>query len=130
MAASDRKGNGSVMFSIGERVVHPVHGAGIIADIVQEKLSGALREYYVFKSSANALTLKIPVSGAGSLRPIMTHEEVDEAGKAITTLGGKVAGIYEYPVADAVHRIVVIEKVRSTPKQYPRKFAKIKQSPL
>ena len=77
MDASDRKGNGSVMFSIGERVVHPVHGAGIIADIVQEKLSGSLREYYVFKSPANGLTLKIPVSCAGSLRPIMTHEEVE-----------------------------------------------------
>ena len=77
MAAYDRRGNGSVMFSIGERVVHPVHGAGVIAQIVQEKLSGTLREYYVFKSSANGLTLKIPVSNAGALRPIMTHEEVE-----------------------------------------------------
>lgn len=77
MAAQDRKGKGSVMFSIGERVVHPVHGAGVIADIVQEKLSGTLREYYVFKAPANGLTLKIPVSGAAPLRPIMTHEEVE-----------------------------------------------------
>jgi len=65
-----------------------------------------------------------------ALKGAMTHEEVDEAKKAITTLGGKVSGIYEYPVADAVHRIVIIEKVRPTPKLYPRKFAKIKQSPL
>ena len=65
-----------------------------------------------------------------ALKGAMTQEEVDEAKKAITTLGGRVAGIFEYPVADAVHRIVVIEKVRPTPGQYPRKFAKIKQSPL
>lgn len=77
MAAQDRKGNGSVMFSIGERVVHPVHGAGIIVDIVQEKLSGSLREYYVFKTNANGLTLKIPISGVRSLRPVMTHAEVE-----------------------------------------------------
>ena len=38
--------------------------------------------------------------------------------------------IFEYPVADAIHRIVVVEKIKPTPKQYPRKFAKIKQSPL
>ena len=65
-----------------------------------------------------------------ALKGAMTHEEVDEAGKAIAALGGKVAEILEFPVADAVHRIVVIEKIRPTPKQYPRKFAKIKQSPL
>jgi 16S rRNA (guanine527-N7)-methyltransferase len=65
-----------------------------------------------------------------ALKGAMTQEEVEEAKQAITTLGGKVAEIFEYPVADAVHRIVVIEKVRPTPKQYPRKFAKIKQSPL
>jgi len=65
-----------------------------------------------------------------ALKGAMTHEEVDEAKKAIAALGGKVADIFEYPVADAMHRIVVIEKIKPTPKQYPRKFAKIKQSPL
>jgi len=60
----------------------------------------------------------------------MTTEEVDEAAKAIAALGGKVRQIYEYPAADAIHRIVVVEKVRPTPKQYPRPFAKIKKNPL
>lgn len=65
-----------------------------------------------------------------ALKGAMTHEEVDEAKQAIAVLGGKVAEIREFPIADAVHRIVVIEKVKPTPKQYPRKFARIKQSPL
>ena len=65
-----------------------------------------------------------------ALKGAMAAEEAEEAQKAITALGGKIKKIYEYPVADAIHRIVVVEKVRSTPKQYPRKFAKIKQSPL
>ena len=65
-----------------------------------------------------------------ALKGAMTREEVDEAKNAIATLGGKVAAIKEFPIADAVHRIVVIEKIKPTPKQYPRKFARIKQSPL
>ena len=65
-----------------------------------------------------------------ALKGAMTHEEVEEAKKAIAILGGKVAKIHEYPVADAIHRIVVVEKIKPTPKQYPRKFAKIKQNPL
>ena len=33
------KGKGLVMFSIGELVVHPMHGAGVINDIVLEKIA-------------------------------------------------------------------------------------------
>lgn len=65
-----------------------------------------------------------------ALKGAMTGEEVDEAKKAIAMLGGRVKEIREFPVADAIHRIVVIEKVKPTPKQYPRKFSKIKQNPL
>ena len=65
-----------------------------------------------------------------ALKGAMAQEEADEAKHAVAALGGKLAGIREYPVDDAVHRIVVVEKVRPTPAAYPRKFAKIKQSPL
>ena len=65
-----------------------------------------------------------------ALKGAMAQAEADEARKAIETLGGRIAGIWEYPVGDATHRIVAVEKVRPTPKAYPRKFAKIKQSPL
>lgn len=65
-----------------------------------------------------------------ALKGAMTGEEVDEAKKAIAILGGRVKEIREFPVADAIHRIVVIEKVKPTLKQYPRKFSKIKQNPL
>ena len=58
------------------------------------------------------------------------RRSADEAKHAVAALGGKLAGIREYPVDDAVHRIVVVEKVRPTPAAYPRKFAKIKQNPL
>ncbi len=58
--------------------------------------------------------------------------ELSEAARAVSVLGGKISKIMDYPVpgTDAVHRAVVIEKINATPKQYPRRFAKIKQSPL
>ncbi len=65
-----------------------------------------------------------------ALKGAMTEEEVDEAKNAISKLGGRVLEIREYPIADAIHRIVVVEKVRPTPAQYPRAFAKIKKNPL
>ena len=65
-----------------------------------------------------------------ALKGAMAQEEAEEAKKAIETLGGRIGQIYEYPVLDAVHRIVIIEKVRPTPPAYPRPFSKIKQKPL
>ena len=32
------------MFSIGDLVVHPMHGAGMIDDIVLEKIAGVKKE--------------------------------------------------------------------------------------
>ena len=118
-------------------------GLGIEATVVAaraEEYVAQHREQYDLATSRAVARLNIlcelclPYVKVGgkflALKGAMTHEEVDEAKKAIAALGGRVADIFEYPVADAVHRIVVIEKIKPTPKQYPRKFAKIKQSPL
>ena len=118
-------------------------GLGISATVVaaraEEYVANHREQYDIATSRAVArlnilCELCLPYVKVGgrflALKGAMTTEEVEEAKKAITTLGGKVAAIEEYPVADAVHRIVVIEKIRPTPKQYPRKFARIKQNPL
>ena len=33
------------MFCIGDKVVHPMHGAGVIDGIVTEKIAGSRQEY-------------------------------------------------------------------------------------
>ena len=56
--------------------------------------------------------------------------ELDEAKNGILRLGGRVERVFEYEVAEAVHRAVVIRKEKPTPAGYPRAFAKIKKTPL
>ena len=53
------------MYQVGDRVVHPMHGAGIIESIVQERLGGQLGSYYVFRMPSGGLTLKIPTGSCG-----------------------------------------------------------------
>lgn len=67
------------MFCIGDKVVHPMHGAGIISDVVREKIAGNVQDYYVFRMSVGGLVLKIPVlsSGTVGLRRIVEQEEAD-----------------------------------------------------
>lgn len=59
-------------------------------------------------------------------------EELQEAQKAIRTLGGTEVTVHHYtiPGTDVPHSIVEIRKGKPTPPKYPRRFAKIKQQPL
>ena len=59
-------------------------------------------------------------------------QELEEAGRAIRTLGGAVAAVEDYPVpgAGVAHRLIQIEKRAPTPKGYPRRWAKAQKAPL
>ena len=76
------------MFNIGDLVVHPMHGAGVIDDIVQEKTAGVTKEYYVFKMPMGGLILKIPTANFQMIgvRAILSHAEVQALLEAIPAL--------------------------------------------
>lgn len=73
------------MFSIGDLVVHPMHGAGIIDGIVSEKIAGVTQDYYVFKMPVGGLLLKVPVSNSQAIgiRAVMTQTEAERLIAAI-----------------------------------------------
>ncbi len=58
------------------------------------------------------------------------REELAEASSAIKKLGLALERVEEFSVDGAVHAVIVLKKIHPTPSQYPRRFAKIKQSPL
>ena len=67
-----------------------------------------------------------------SMKAVESDAELEEAKKAIATLGGKVEQCVDYaiPFTDVRHRLIFIKKVSPTPKKYPRAFAKIKKNHL
>ena len=76
------------MYQVGDRVVHPMHGAGIIESIVQERLDGQLGCYYVFRMPSGGLTLKIPTGSCGAIgvRALSTSGRIREVLSAIPGL--------------------------------------------
>lgn len=116
---------------------------GVDAEIITaraEEFAAQRREQYDLAASRAVARLNVlaelclPYVRVGgkflAMKGALALEEVEEARRGIERLGGHVLRIFEYPVADAVHKAVVIEKLRPTPPQYPRAFAKIKKSPL
>lgn len=59
-------------------------------------------------------------------------EEVSAAASTVETLGGKLLPScrYHVPGTDVFRRVVPVEKVRPTPKGYPRRWAKIQKAAL
>ncbi len=76
------------MFQVGDKVVHPMHGAGVIDSIVEEKIGGTTQAYYVFRMSAGGLVLKIPVANSQviGLRAVVDAAAADEVIAALGSL--------------------------------------------
>ena len=65
-----------------------------------------------------------------AMKGTAAQEELAEAKSAIAKLGLKLERVVEFPVEDTAHTVIVLRKVAPTPLKYPRRYAKIKQSPL
>ena len=78
----------SPMFGVGDRVTHPMHGAGVIDAVVQERTCSGIRDYYVFRTVAGNLLLKIPVTSAGTvgLRTVIPSGEAEKLIRALPEL--------------------------------------------
>ena len=65
-----------------------MHGAGVIDDIVQEKVAGVMKEYYVFKMPVGGLVLKIPTANSQviGIRGIISQAEAEELLNALPDL--------------------------------------------
>ncbi len=76
------------MFSIGDMVVHPMHGAGIINAIVRQRIGNSDQDYYVFKMSVGGLLLKIPTANSQiiGLRAVEDTQTVEQVLDAIPSL--------------------------------------------
>ena len=67
------------MYAIGDRIVHPMQGAGVIEDIVTQRSGGAPREYYVFRAPMDAVVVLIPTASSGEIgvRPVVERAEAE-----------------------------------------------------
>lgn len=68
------------MFNIGDKVVYPMHGAGIIEAIEEKEILGKKRKYYIMKMPLGEMKVMIPLDNVGDigLRDVISLEEVEQ----------------------------------------------------
>ena len=136
----------TLLDSLGKRMnwleqVLPTLGveANCVTARAEEFVTGC-REQYDFATSRAVARLNIlleltapyvKVGGAVlAMKGTAALEELAEAKNAISRLGLKLEKVADFPVEDTAHTVIVLRKVKPTPPQYPRRYAKIKQAPL
>jgi len=68
------------MFIVGDRIVYPMHGAGIIEEIEEKKILGVIRKYYVLRVPCGDLKIMIPVDSCNEIgiRAIVSVEKLTQ----------------------------------------------------
>lgn len=68
------------MYQIGDRVAHPLHGAGIISAVENKRIDGVVRAYYVMRLPFGDMLIKFPQDTCErvGVRPILTPDEIND----------------------------------------------------
>lgn len=68
------------MFKIGDKVVYPMHGAGVIEAIEEKEILGERQQYYVLRLPIGNMKVMVPTSSGENvgLRQVIGHDEVQE----------------------------------------------------
>ena len=65
------------MYCVGDKVVHPMHGAGTIEEIKEMEIVGKKRQYYVVRFAIGNMVTNVPLESVDSIgiRPIIDKQE-------------------------------------------------------
>ena len=76
------------MFQVGDKIVHPMHGAGVIDSIVSKKVNGVVRDYYILKLPVGGMLVMIPTEHTEEIgvRPVVDRDEADRLSAALPGL--------------------------------------------
>ena len=100
------------MYKIGDRVVYPMHGAGVIEAIEEKEILGSIQKYYVMKMPVGDMKVMIPMQTCDEIG-IRSVIDGSEAEKVLEDLSG-----YE------------IEEAQSWNKRYRENMMKIKSGDI
>ncbi len=101
------------MYNIGDRIVYPMHGAGVIESIEEREILGNVHQYYIVRMPvAGEMTLMLPLDKCNEIgvRDVISK---DEASKVLETF-----------------RTVEIESDSNWNKRHRENMAKIKSGDI
>lgn len=68
------------MFDIGDKIVYPMHGAGIIIAIEEKEILGNKKKYYVMKMPMGDMKVMVPLDNIEDIgiREVINNQEIEQ----------------------------------------------------
>ena len=68
------------MFNIGDKIVYPMHGAGIIVAIEEKEILGKKRKYYIMKMPMGDMKVMVPIDSVEDIgiREVINDQEIEQ----------------------------------------------------
>lgn len=115
------------MFNIGDKIVYPMHGAGIIESIEEKEILGQKQNYYVMKMPIGDMKVMIPTQNVEDIgiREVISLNEADRVLSILESQGIDVNSNWNkryrenmikiksgniFEVADVVRSLMIREK--------------------
>ena len=82
------------MLQVGDQVVYPMHGAGVIADIEQCEVMGEVKSYYVLKMPIGSMKVMIPTDNVENigLRDVISKKGVKKVAEVLADTPERAVG--------------------------------------
>lgn len=82
------------MLQVGDQVVYPMHGAGVISEIEQCEVMGEKKSYYVLQMPIGNMKVMIPIDNVDNigLRDVITKKEVAKVAEVLADTPERAVG--------------------------------------
>jgi len=131
-------------YSIGDKIVYPMHGAGEIQDIEEKEILGEIRSYYIMDVPNEDMEIMIPVDNMEDIgiRDVISRDEIDKVMDVLKAPSSEMSGNWNhrnrenmeklktgdiFEVAEVVRNLVRIEREKHLSTGEKKMLANAKQ---
>ena len=131
-------------YSIGDKIVYPMHGAGEIQDIEEKEILGEIRSYYIMDVPNEDMEIMIPVDNMENIgiRDVISRDEIDKVMDVLKAPSSEMSGNWNhrnrenmeklktgdiFEVAEVVRNLVRIEREKHLSTGEKKMLANAKQ---
>lgn len=117
------------MFSVNDKIVYPMHGAGIIERIEKKEVLGEIKDYYVLMAPNQNMQIMIPVENSAGIgvRSIVSKDEAKTVLELLSAPSTKMQDNWNrryrenleklktgdiYAVAEVVRNLTRVDKIK------------------
>ena len=95
------------MYQIGDKVVHPMYGAGVVDSIVQKLVGGVLRDYYILELPNRSMVVMVPTENCEEIgvRPVVDEEQADRVLAAIPEIQVEMTANWNHRYRENMERL-------------------------